>query len=82
LPSSESADTESFRNDSDLVAVVEELTARYEKKVASENVMPWRYKVQLRRDMLANLKVVEVAVSIDISDYDGRESVSVNGGVW
>jgi len=84
LPSEEAVDAQSFRNDPDLVAVVEELTQRYEKKIDSKKgeSIPWRERVELRGDMLANLKVVEVTVSIEISDHDGRETISVHGGVW
>jgi hypothetical protein len=71
-----------YRKDPDLVAVVEELLAEYEAKTNSDESLPWREQVQLSRSMTANLKVVEVTVSIEINDHDGRESVKVHGGVW
>jgi len=71
-----------LRADEDLVAVVEELTAQYEKAVDSDTVMSWRERTDLRRKTLNDLKVVEVTVEIEIEDYDGKESIRVTGGAW
>lgn len=75
-------EAESLRKDPDLVAVVQELTEEYEKIVDSDAVTSWRERTDLRSTMLANLKIVEVVVEIEITDFDGRESVRVTGGAW
>lgn len=84
LPSSEGDNYENFRKDPIFVAVVEELTERYEGETTNtkEKWIPWRKRAELRRDLLANLKVVEVTVVLEIEDLDGREKVRVTGGVW
>ena len=75
-------DREGYRKDPDLVAVVEELLAEYETKIDSDESLAWREQTSLLRTMTANLKVVEVTVNIEVNEHDGRESISVHGGVW
>jgi len=71
---------DTLRNDEDLVAVVRELTVEYDKK--AEDIESWQERRVLAQELLADLKVVEVRVLIQIDDYDGKESVSVSGGLW
>lgn len=78
-------EAENLRMDKDLVEVVRELTEEYEKivdKDDAEDIMSWRERTDLRNTMLANLRVVEVTIAIEISDFDGKESVQVTGGAW
>jgi len=86
LPSQDGMDdeAENLRMDKDLIAVVRELTEEYEKIVDRESgeILSWREKTNLRQEMLANLKIVQVRIVIEIEDFDGRESVSVTGGTW
>ena len=69
-----------YRSDADLIAVVEELTEEFESKV--KELTDWRERRQLERTMLDGLKVVEVNVSVEIEDHDGKETVRVHGGAW
>jgi hypothetical protein len=71
-----------LRKDPDLVAIVEELTVEYDKRLKDEGIRSWKERSALRRELLNDLKVVEVSISIEIDDHDGRESVRVCGGVW
>lgn len=69
-----------LRKDENLVAVIQELTEECDSR--SEPLKTWRERAELRRDVLANLKVVEVRVVIEIEEHDGKESVRVTGGTW
>jgi len=71
---------DSLRADEDLVAVVRELTKEYEAK--TEHLESWQARAELRRDLLADLAVVEVRVLVEVHDQDGKEFVRVAGGTW
>lgn len=72
--------SDDLRKDEDLVAVVRELTEEFEAK--AKTLDTWRERADLRRDMLTNLRVVDVRVVIEIDDNDGKETVRVTGGTW
>lgn len=84
LPSSSTTSSEdhSLRKDPDLVAVVEELTKKYDTMVEGDDAISWQDRSRLRRTMLGDLKVQEVTISVEIKDHDGKESVRVCGGAW
>lgn len=76
-------EADNLRMDQDLVEVVRELTEEYKKIVdKKDEILSWREKADLQREMLANLKVIDVRIVIEIDDFDGKETVSVAGGAW
>ena len=68
-----------FRRDPDLVAVVKEIREELDRRV--EDLHSWRDRAALEQEMLHGLKVVRVAITLEIEDYDGKETVRVRGGV-
>lgn len=69
-----------FRRDPIFVEVVREMTARVERE--GEELVAWRDRRLLERTLLGGLCVVTVTVVVEVSDYDGKESVRVIGGLW
>lgn len=76
---SENQDSIEFRCDPFLISAVKEVTLEYDAKSKG---LDYSVSRDLRKKMLAGLKVQEGNFSIEIQDYDGKESVTVNGGCW
>lgn len=72
--------SDDLRKDEDLVAVVQELSEECDSK--AKDLDTWRERAELRRDVLGNLKVVQVHIAIEIEEHDGKETVRVTGGTW
>lgn len=73
---SENQDSIEFRCDPYLISSVKEVTLEYNEKSKGLDYSASR---ELRKKMLNGLKVQEGSFSIEIEDYDGKESVRVGG---
>jgi len=69
-----------LRRDPNLIAVIETLMREYDDQTNYD--LGWQCRALLRQKLLANLKVVEITVAINVFDQDGRETVQVTGGLW
>ena len=69
-----------LRRDPDLVEVVRELEGEFVAAITDIN--DWTARNRLEQQLLHGLKVVNVTVSIEIEEHDGKETVRVTGGNW